>query len=45
MFSVLALIIVGVALLAPLISPHDPYDAVMSDPLKAPDVHVYVRDR
>lgn len=36
-FSVLALIIVGVALLAPLISPHDPYDAVMSDSLKAPD--------
>lgn len=35
-FAILALIIIGVAVLAPVIAPKDPYDAVMNDSLLAP---------
>lgn len=35
-FLVLSLLVVGVAVFAPFLAPHDPYDAVMSDSLKSP---------
>lgn len=35
-FSILALMVIGVAVFAPWIAPKDPYDAVMLDSLKAP---------
>lgn len=35
-FLVLALAVVGIAIFAPWIAPKDPYDAVMTDSLKAP---------
>ena len=36
LFSILALIVVGVAVFAPQIAPYDPLDAVMLESLQAP---------
>ena len=46
LFLLLALMIVGVAVFAPFLAPHDPYEAVMTESLKAPgDVYVCGTDK
>lgn len=42
LFFILALLIVGIAVFAPWIAPKDPYDAVMTDSLKAPGENGYL---
>ena len=38
LFSILALVVVGVAVFAPQIAPYDPLDAVMLESLQAPSL-------
>ena len=43
LFSILALVVVGVAVFAPQIAPYDPLDAVMLESLQAPSsAHLFV---
>ena len=46
LFSILALIVVGVAVCAPQIAPYDPLDAVMLESLQAPSsAHPFGTDK